>query len=173
MASVGHRQGRCFRLTRQSRVWASLPGVQASPFLPPVATDASPQPLSKKQTKKPRSAKALVVEFYWWKKKERKKPTKPKTISSVIKPGILLYCKYGKIIDERLSSKEKRGATAKFVFFLREKAFGLLALVSLLLWKNYWISGIYPLSMMTVCETCSHVCCKLWWQNEKGGIFKN
>lgn len=66
-------------------------------------------------------------------KKQRKKPTKPKNISSVIKPGILLYYKYGRIIDERLSSKEKRGAIAKFIFFLREKAFGLPALVSLFL----------------------------------------
>ena len=44
-----------------------------------------------------------------------------------------MYYKYSKIIDERWSSKKKRGAIAKFIFFLREKAFGLLALVSLFL----------------------------------------
>lgn len=99
-------------LTCKLCVWPSLQRVHPFPFLPPLSLWQ--QMLSPKKPTKQKNPKTLKL---WLLNSIDKKQT---NISSVIKPGILLYCKYDKVIDDKLSSKEERGAIAKFIFFLRE-----------------------------------------------------
>lgn len=99
-------------LTCKLCVWPSLQRVHPFPFLPPLSLWQ--QMLSPKKPTKQKKTQTLKL---WLLNCIDKKQT---NISSVIKPGIWLYCKYDKVIDDKLSSKEERGAIAKFIFFLRE-----------------------------------------------------